>query len=147
MADGERSELAGAASDRLFQTFGRLGRTSADNAALSSSLDRIRELNQARAERLQASREDLPLIFWLFLIGGGLIICFFAAIVIGREQFLMQFVYLLPLAMLLISSIYLVYTFEQPYSGTNAIEPTSMQIALESVVEFVPDPRADRPCP
>ncbi len=147
MAGGDRSELAGAANDRLFQTFGRLGRTNSTNAALSSSLDRVRELGQARASRLQASSEDLPLIFWLFLIGGGLIICLFAAIVIGRERFLMQFIYLLPLAMLLISSIYLVYTFEQPYSGTNAIEPTSMEIALESVVDFVPDPRADRPCP
>ena len=147
MADGGRSELAGAANDRLFQTFGRLGRTNAGNATLSSSLDRVRELGQARAARLQASSEDLPLIFWLFLIGGGLIICVFSAIVTGRERSLMQFVYILPVALLLISSIYLVYAFEQPYSGTNAIEPTSMEIALDSVVEFVPDPRANRPCP
>jgi hypothetical protein len=139
--------LSRAANDRLFQTFGRLGRTNAGNAALSGSLDRVRELGQARAARLQASSEDLPLIFWLFLIGEGLIICVFSAIVTGLERSLMQFVYILPVALLLISSIYLVYAFEQPYSGTNAIEPTSMEIALDSVVEFVPDPRANRPCP
>jgi hypothetical protein len=147
MAQGERSDFARAAVDRLFQSIGGLGRTSPDNAALSSSLDRIRELGESRAARLQASTENLPGMFWVFLVIGGLLIIGYATILAGRERRVGQFIYILPVTLLLISSGYLVFAFERPFSGPNAIQPTSMENSLASVIEFVPDPRADRPCP
>jgi hypothetical protein len=147
MEDGGRSEFARAAADRLFQSIGGLGRTSPDNAALSSSLDRMRELGEARASRLQASTENLPGMFWVFLIVGGLLVIGSATILAGRDSRLAQFIYILPVSLLLISSIYLVFAFERPFSGPNAIEPVSMEASLSSVTEFLPDPRADRPCP
>jgi hypothetical protein len=147
MDDGERSDFARAAADRLFQSIGGLGRTNPDNAALTSSLDRMRELGESRAARLQASTENLPVFFWIFLIGGGLIIIGYATILAGRERWIGQFIYILPVTLLLLGTIFLVFAFERPFSGPNAIEPTAMQNSLVSVTEFVPDPRADRPCP
>lgn len=147
MAEGERSELATAATDRLISSVGRLERTNPDSAALVSSLDRVRELSENRAARLQASTDNLPLMFWLFMIIGGLILCLYATILAGRERPFGQFIYILPVALLLLTSVYLVAAFERPFGGANAIEPTAMEASLESVVGFIPDPRADRPCP
>jgi hypothetical protein len=147
MTSGERSELATAATDRLIRSVGGLGRSNPNNAALTSSLDRVRELSETRAARLQASSDNLPLMFWLFMIVGGLVLCLYATILAGRERPLGQFIYILPVALLLLSSIYLVAAFERPFSGPNAIEPTAMEASLESVTAFIPDPRADRPCP
>jgi len=147
MADGERSVFASAASDRLFQSLGRLGRSDPDNAALGSSLDRLRVLGEARAARLQASNESLPAIFWVVLAFGGLLLIGYATILAGRERRIGQFIYILPVSLLLLSTIYLVAVFQTPFSGPNRIEPTSMENSLRSVTAFVPDPRADRPCP
>jgi hypothetical protein len=147
MEQGERSDLATAATDRLIRSVGALGRTSPNNAALVSSLDRVRELSETRAARLQASTDNLPAMFWLFMIAGGLILCLYSTILAGRERPLGQFIYILPVALLILSSLYLVASFERPFSGANAIEPTAMETSLESVTAFIPDPRADRPCP
>jgi hypothetical protein len=147
MADGERSAFAGAATDRLFQSIGGLSRKNANNAALASSLDRVRVLGEARAARLQASNENLPGIFWVFLVFGGLLLIGYSTILAGRERRIGQFIYILPVALLLLSSIYLVAAFQTPFSGPNSIKPTSMENSLRSVTAFLPDPRADRPCP
>ena len=147
MTRGEPSELATAAADRLIRSVGGLERSSPDSAALVSSLDRVRELSETRAARLQASTDNLPFMFWLFMILGGLILCLYATILAGRERPFGQFIYILPVALLLLSSMYLVAAFERPFSGSNAIGPTAMEASLESIIGFIPDPRADRPCP
>ena len=147
MESGERSELASAATDRLIRSVGGLERTNPNNAALISSLDRVRELSETRAARLQASTNNLPPMFWMFMIFGALVLCLYATILAGRERPLGQFIYILPVALLLLSSLYMVAAFERPFSGTNAIKPTAMETSLESVTGFIPDPRADRPCP
>ena len=145
--DGGESVVATAATDRLFQTFGHLGRTNPGDAALASSLDRIRELEQARAARLLKADQHLPAMFWIFMIVGGLMLTGYATVLSGNERRLGQAIYILPVTLLLLSSIYLVAVFEQPFQGPNALQPRAMEAALTSVTEFVPDPRANRPCP
>lgn len=141
------SELATAATDRLFQSFGGLGRSNPDDPALETSLDRVRELGEARASRLLKSNQSLPSMFWVFMIAGGLMLTAYATILSGRERRLGQWIYILPCSLLLLCSIYLVAVFEQPFRGPNALKPQAMEVALESVTGFVPDPRANRPCP
>jgi len=147
MAEGRSSVLASAASDRLFQSFGRLGRSNPNQAALETSLDRVRDLGEARAGRLLMSHQSLPPMFWVFMIGGGLILIAYATVLAGRERLGGQIMFILPVTLLLLCSIYLVAAFEKPFREPNAIAPRAMQVALESVTSFVPDPRADRPCP
>lgn len=147
MQEGERSELASAATDRLFQSFGKLGRNAADNSALSASLERVSDLQKARATRLLKADTFLPTMFWVFMIAGGFMLILFATVLKGREPIRGQVLFILPVSLLLISSIYLVAVFEQPFRGPNRIEPRAMERALVSVTEFIPDPRADRPCP
>lgn len=147
MANSERSELTTAATDRLFQSFGKLGRNHADNSALTTSLERVSDLQKARATRLLKSNTYLPTMFWVFMIAGGLMLILFATVLKGREPIPGQAMFILPVALLLICSIYLVAVFEQPFRGPNEIKPRAMERALVSVTEFIPDPRADRPCP
>lgn len=147
LSKGQRSELATAATDRLFQSFGKLGRSNPDNSALSASLDRVSELQKSRATRLLKSNTYLPAMFWVFMIGGGLMLIFFATTLKGREPIKGQVMFILPVALLLTCSVYLVGVFEQPFRGPNAVKPVAMERALDSVTEFIPDPRADRPCP
>ncbi|MBN8866966.1 MAG: DUF4239 domain-containing protein [Solirubrobacterales bacterium] len=144
---GHRSELTTAANDRLFQSFGKLGRTNPDNSALSSSLERVSDLNKARATRLLKSNTFLPTMFWVFMVAGGLMLILYATVLKGREPIRGQVLFILPVTLLLLCSIYLVGVFEQPFRGPNALEPVAMERALSSVTEFIPDPRADRPCP
>jgi len=146
-SDGESSELATAATDRLFQSFGGLGRSNPDDAALSSSLDRVRELGESRAARLLKSNQSLPSMFWVFMIVGGLMLTGYATILAGNERRLGQVIFILPVTLLLLCAIYLVAVFEQPFRGPNALQPQAMEVALKSVTDFVPDPRANRPCP
>lgn len=145
--EGRRSELATAATDRLFQSFGKLGRTNPDNSALSASLERVSELQKARATRLLKSNTYLPTMFWVFMIAGGFMLILFATVLKGREPVRGQVMFILPVSLLLVCSIYLVGVFEQPFRGPNAVEPRAMERAQVSVTEFIPDPRADRPCP
>lgn len=147
LSKGERSELATAATDRLFQSFGKLGRSNPDNSALSASLDRVSDLQKARATRLLKSDTFLPAMFWVFMIGGGLMLILFATALKGQERLKGQIMFILPVSLLLVCSVYLVAVFEQPFRGPNAIKPVAMEQAQISVTEFIPDPRADRPCP
>jgi hypothetical protein len=147
LSEGQRSELATAATDRLFQSFGKLGRSNPDNSALSASLERVSDLQKARATRLLKSNTFLPKMFWIFMVGGGIMLILFATVLKGREPIRGQILFILPVALLLTCSIYLVAVFEQPFRGPNAIEPRAMERAQVSVTEFIPDPRADRPCP
>jgi hypothetical protein len=147
MQHGHRSELATAATDRLFQSFGKLGRNNADNSALSTSLERVSDLQKARATRLLKSDTFLPTMFWVFMVAGGFMLILFATVLKGREPIRGQVMFILPVSLLLICSIYLVYVFEQPFRGPNEVSPRAMERALVSVKEFIPDPRADRPCP
>lgn len=147
MSEGERSELTSAATDRLFQSFGKLGRNNASSSALSSSLERVSELQKARATRLLKSDTFLPTMFWVFMVAGGFMLVLFATVLKGREPIRGQVMFILPVTLLITCSIYLVAVFEQPFRGPNAIEPRAMERAQVSVEEFIPDPRADRPCP
>ena len=147
MAHGHRSELATAATDRLFQSFGKLGRHDADNSALSTSLERVSDLQKARATRLLKSDTFLPTMFWVFMIAGGFMLIVFATVLKGREPVRGQIMFILPVSLLVICSVYLVFVFEQPFRGPNEVQPRAMERALVSVTEFIPDPRADRPCP
>ena len=147
MSHGHRSELATAATDRLFQSFGKLGRNNADNSALSTSLERVSDLQKARATRLLKSDTFLPTMFWVFMIAGGFMLILFATVLKGREPVRGQIMFILPVSLLVICSVYLVFVFEQPFRGPNEVQPRAMERALVSVTEFIPDPRADRPCP
>mgnify|MGYP001451742253 CR=1 FL=1 len=147
LSEGQRSELATAATDRLFQSFGKLGRTNPDNSALSASLERVSDLQKARASRLLKSNTFLPSMFWVFMVAGAIMLILFATVLKGREPVRGQILFILPVALLLTCSIYLVAVFEQPFRGPNAIKPRAMERAQVSVTEFIPDPRADRPCP
>lgn len=147
MHGGHRSDLATAATDRLFQSFGKLGRNNADNSALTDSLQRVNDLQKARATRLLKSDTYLPTMFWVFMVAGGFMLILFSTVLKGREPVRGQILFILPVSLLVICSIYLVAVFEQPFRGPNEVEPRAMERALVSVEEFIPDPRADRPCP
>lgn len=147
MAEGRRSTLATAANDRLFQSFEQLAHSTTRPGVLSTSLDGVRELGKARASRLLQSKQLLPSIFWVFMVGGGLILIFYAAVLAGQERRLAQFLFIAPVTVLLVSSISLVAVFERPFEDPTALKPQAMKAALTSMREFVPDPRAARPCP
>jgi len=146
MSDGHSSQLTTVASDRLYDTFGRLGTTGENDVALSGSLDRIRELDEARASRIIKSTQRLPAIFWIFMVVGGLMLTGYAVILNGRESIGGQMVFILPVTLLLLCAIYLVALFEQPFQGSNAIKPTAMRAALYSVERFAPQVREPRRC-
>ncbi len=147
MRSGRDSELTGAAIDRLFQSFGRLGRDTDNQAALDASLDRVRSVSEARASRLLKSEQRLPAMFWVFMLGGGLVLVGYAAVLAGRESVGGHIMFILPVTLLLLCAIYLVAAFERPFNDPNALHPQAMEAALESVSGFVPDPQAIRPCP
>lgn len=147
MTDGRTSELTTAASDRLFQSFGRVGRIPANREVLDASLDRVRSLGEARAARLLKSKQRLPGMFWIFMLGGGLLLIAYASVLAGRESVGGHIMFILPVTLLLFCAVYLVAAFDQPFDDPNGLQPQAMRTALESVSGFVPDPRAGRPCP
>ncbi len=149
MKSGQESELVSEAADQLSNS---LGNVAADGgyapSVVAFSLEQSRMLLESRNKRLFAASTQLPKVFWLFLIGGAITIIVLTSILISNQHFPSHIVLVLAMTIFVVAALSLVRIFEQPFGGgIGSIDSRAMEVAVESAVDFAPDPAVDRPCP
>ena len=88
----------------------------------SESISQLNELGRQRRLRLMYGNAEIHYSLWLFLLGGGFITIGFTFLVGARNGKIKVLVTTL-LSSLIMSSIYLVYTFQHPFEGVVSIKP------------------------
>ncbi len=104
-------------------------RTDQQDALYSSMIDRINTINSDRRQRIYEAQPSIPGIFWYSLLGGGILLIFFA-LFFGVPKLLPHLLMVTVLATIVAGTLYLTYLMEQPFRGPMRIEPNAYQVAL-----------------
>lgn len=132
VADDEWSMLAnGNSSDKTTSLLNQLWKNyvidqnpppGAQTALYSESLRRLNDLSDSRRLRINASRDSLPRMLWLVLIGGGVVtlaFTYFFGLSDLRAQLLMVAALTGEIAFILV----LIVTMDNPYRGDLKVSP------------------------
>ncbi|MGE0042931.1 MAG: DUF4239 domain-containing protein [Vicinamibacterales bacterium] len=85
-------------------------------------LDRLNEMSEARATRLEDARNEVPSVLWIAIIGGGLLTVGFTCL-FGTENVKAHAVMVVLLAALIGLVVYVTVELDHPFVGTVSIQP------------------------
>lgn len=130
-----RNEIpAPGAVDRMrdvWRAYETIEATVGEGARYAVSLEELDELDDARGDRLGASRRGLPGVMWAVLIVGGVLTVAFAYL-FAVENAIAQGVMLASLAALVAILLILIQALDQPFQGGSRVTPA----AFERIVSF-----------
>lgn len=133
MARGEEPDPAAVARMRdLWRAYEGVGSRSPELAAgalYAAAIDELDELDDARVERLLASRNELPPIMWVVLIVGGVVTVAFAYL-FGVESVVAQGLMISALAGLIALLLYLILALGTPFGGSAGVGPEAFERVL-----------------
>jgi Protein of unknown function (DUF4239) len=114
----------------VWRIYDRLGSGPVGDSALYAvSLDELDELDDARGDRLLASRRGLPRLMWTTLIAGGVLTVAFAYF-FGVENRIAQALMVAMLAATIALLLLLVQSLNAPFRGASRIEPDGFERVL-----------------
>lgn len=123
MAKGEASPEAWEAYNQLWLAYQQFRpRNGYENAWYAESLGRLNQLGDYRRLRLLDNRSALPGVVWAVLLGGGMITIGFSFF-FGTENMWAQALMVAALAAAIALVLFLIFAFDQPFSGIAAVEP------------------------
>jgi hypothetical protein len=96
---------------------------------LTASIDNLNELGSVRMNRWLQSQESLNVMMWTLLVSGALLTSLFFA-VFSVESFGMHAILNMMLNGIIAFLLFLLYAFDNPFSGGARIEPTSFEVLL-----------------
>ena len=103
--------------------------TDQQDALYSSMIDRINTINSDRRQRIYEAQPSIPAIFWYGLLGGGVMLVFFA-LFFGVPKMIPHMLMVTVLTITVAGTLYLTYLMEQPFRGPMSIQPNAYQVAL-----------------
>lgn len=103
---------------------------SREQVLYTQAVEHIEALNAFRRLRLQASRGQIPRPMWVLLLGGGLFMVGFTAL-LGAKNARLHYVLAALLAMGLGFTLFIILALDTPYTGSFAITPEPFNTALE----------------
>jgi hypothetical protein len=92
-------------------------------------IDRINTINSDRRQRIYEAQPSIPSVFWYGLLGGGVLLVFFA-LFFGVPKMIPHLLMVTVLTIIVAGTLYLTYLMEQPFRGPMRIEPNAYQVAL-----------------
>jgi hypothetical protein len=119
------------------------------DAALGALIEGEAELREARSLRHDRAAQ-LPVLFWVMVVIGATLVITLSAVLLASEFTWLQALITCGSALIIAFTLVLIAALDHPYSNgapLPTVEPTAMQVALDSVVRFASDPAVDRPCP
>lgn len=144
------SRFVDATSDRISQTVAMAANGNAvRDAALGALIEGEAELREARSLRHDRAAQ-LPALFWVMVVIGAILVITLSAVLLASEFTWLQALITCGSALIIAFTLVLIAALDHPYSNgapLPTVEPTAMQVALDSVVRFASDPAVDRPCP
>lgn len=101
----------------------------AGNVTYAASISQLDELDDARGDRLLASRDGLPAVLWGVLIAGGVLTVAFAYL-FGVESSIAQGIMISALAALIALLLFLIQSLGSPFGGSTSIDPDAFERVL-----------------
>jgi hypothetical protein len=130
LANGQSSPKVEADAKALRKAILQVRPTNDQQDALySSMIDRINTINSDRRQRIYEAQPSIPAVFWYGLLGGGVLLVFFA-LFFGVPKMVPHLLMVTVLTIIVAGTLYLTYLMEQPFRGPMRIEPNAYQVAL-----------------
>ncbi len=131
LVEGHPSPKAEFALGQIWKDYRELTPQTAWDVALSAeSFRQLNEVSVRRSHRLVLAESRLPAILWFFLLGGGVIMVVFTYF-FHTNNIVAHAVMVGMTTVLVVSALYIVYAFDEPFSGPIAVSPAAFQHALE----------------
>jgi hypothetical protein len=102
-------------------------------ANYAESLKHLNDLSNYRRTRLFTMRGTVPSMLWYLLYFGGIVLIIFTYF-FGHESILSQGVMTAAFAGILAFSLFLIFSYDSPFSGTARISPAPLQQELQHVM-------------
>jgi hypothetical protein len=133
MAEGRSSQRTWNAVENLWGVYNSGQASCAAMAAYcQQALAHLNELCNYRRIRLFTSRGTVPAMLWYLLyIGGGVLVVF--TYFFGHESLLWQSLMTAAMSGVLAFSLFLIYSYDSPFSGAARVSPAPFQLELEHV--------------
>jgi hypothetical protein len=103
-----------------------------EQAFYTDSINRLNDLQSARADRLDAASTELPAALWGVLIGGAVITIGFTYF-FGVSNLRAHALMVSALAAMISLTLFLVLSLDLPYSGDLSVGPTAMRHAVSEM--------------
>ena len=133
MANGNDSPRTWQAVQKLWDIYNGIEPDSPRmQAYYSESLKQLNELSNSRRFRLFTSRGTVPDSLWDLLVGGGIMLIIFTYL-FGHESIWSQAAMTAALAAVLAFSLFLIDSFDSPYSGVVRVTPDPFKIELTHI--------------
>jgi Protein of unknown function (DUF4239) len=100
-----------------------------EQVVYEQSLERMRDLADARRDRLLEAEQGLPLILWVVLITGGIIVIGFMYL-FGMESTVVHLLMVASLALVIALVLFTVASLNYPFRGDIRINPEAMEHVL-----------------
>ncbi len=127
--------------ERLYGALPNLNRTGQDTVTITEAmLAQLSTLTSARDSRIRAARNTLPVILWLVVIGGAVVLGLAVAAVTVIDRPWPQFFVLAGGAAIVIGVIVLIASLERPFTGQLSISEKPMKSALTTVSRQIAKP-------
>lgn len=136
MAEGRMSQRTWNAIENLWAVY-----TAADSSSCMTmgaycqqSLEHLNALSNDRRIRLFTSRGTVPAMLWyLLFIGGGVLVVF--TYLFGHESLWSQAAMTAAMAAVLAFSLFLIYSYDSPFSGAARVSPAPFRLELQHVLQ------------
>jgi len=133
MANGNDSPRTWQAMQKLWDIYNNAEPGSPRmQAYYAESLKQLNGLSDSRRIRLFTSRGTVPDTLWDLLLGGGIMLIIFTYF-FGHESIWSQAAMTAALAAVLAFSLFLIASFDSPYSGVVRVTPTPFQLELTHI--------------
>lgn len=126
MADRASEPQAQAALAEMWTIYTSMGPEDRENALYGPSIERLSQLDDSRRQRLRASVRDVPAVVWLMFYCGG-VLAVVMVFFFGVRRDWLQRIIVSVLAGVVALSVFLVTSFEKPFSGDAAIRPDAFK--------------------
>ncbi len=103
-----------------------------EQVVYAESLRHLNSLANYRRTRLFTSRGSVPTMLWYLLLVGGVLLVVFTFF-FGHDSLLLQGAMTAALAGVLAFSIFLIFAYDSPFSGSSHVSPVPYQLELNHV--------------
>src|SRR5918998_486675 len=104
-------------------------RTAAGQEIYAEGLDQVQRLADARRMRLVAAEESIPLVLWVVLIVGGIVVVGFAYL-FGMENTWAHSLMVVALAGVIALVLFTIGAMDHPFSGGARVGPEAFELVL-----------------
>ena len=129
MSAGEHHPISRSYAANLFREIVRVSENNGN--AAQKMLDLGQTLVETRRERLDSSTRSIPVIEWVALCVGGVLVTLFSYFLLS-ESFIVHAIGTGMITIMICLNIYLVVAFASPFSGNLRVSDTPFRKALET---------------